>query len=195
MKRAQELISGVAPGRSVRALLAARLDLACTRPDAATARLVATGFANLPDRLACHLLLARAADDLGLPHAERHMARAVQLAIPEGFIKVFLEEGSNITHQARAAAEALNTPAGTRFAVALGSPLPTHRFREPSVILSEREYAVLRYLPSRLTNQDISRECFISVNTVKFHLKSIYTKLGVSTRSDAIDRARLLGLL
>ena len=51
------------------------------------------------------------------------------------------------------------------------------------------------YLPSRLTYDGISRECFMSVNTVKTHVKSIYAKLGVSSRSDAVDRARLQGLL
>jgi ATP/maltotriose-dependent transcriptional regulator MalT len=63
------------------------------------------------------------------------------------------------------------------------------------VTLTEREQAVLRFLPSRLTNQEIGGECFMSVNTVKAHLKAIYNKLGVSSRSDAVERARMLGAL
>ena len=54
---------------------------------------------------------------------------------------------------------------------------------------------MLRYLPSHLTNAEIARECLMSVNTVKAHLKNIYAKLGVSSRAATVERARLLGLL
>jgi len=49
-------------------------------------------------------------------------------------------------------------------------------------------------MPSHLTNAEIARECLMSVNTVKAHLKNIYAKLGVSTRAQTVERARLLGL-
>jgi len=61
--------------------------------------------------------------------------------------------------------------------------------------LSDRELALLRLLPTRLTNSEIGSECFMSVNTVKTHLKSVYSKLGVSSRAEAVDHARQLGLL
>jgi LuxR family transcriptional regulator, maltose regulon positive regulatory protein len=63
------------------------------------------------------------------------------------------------------------------------------------VVRHERELAVVRLLPSRLTNAEIARECLMSVNTVKWHLKSIYGKLGVTSRAATVERARLLGLL
>jgi LuxR family maltose regulon positive regulatory protein len=63
------------------------------------------------------------------------------------------------------------------------------------VILTERELLVLRYLSSHLTNAEIARDCLMSVNTVKAHLKNVYAKLGVSTRAQTVERARLLGLL
>ena len=63
------------------------------------------------------------------------------------------------------------------------------------MILTERELLVLRFLPSHLTNAEIARECTMSVNTVKAHLKNTYAKLGVSTRAETVERARLLGLL
>ena len=192
--RAAELIDGLRPDSPARALLAARLDLACGRPDAATARLAATGFATVRDRITRQLILARAAIDSGQP-GEQLLADAVQLAVSEGFVQAFLDEGPIVTRLARAAAEALNTPAGNDLAVALGAPPPPLPGASPAVILSEREREILRYLPSRLTNQEISGECLVSVNTVKGHLKSIYAKLGVSSRSGAIERARLLGLL
>jgi LuxR family transcriptional regulator, maltose regulon positive regulatory protein len=54
---------------------------------------------------------------------------------------------------------------------------------------------VLRFLPSHLTNAEIARECFMSVNTVKTHLKHVYAKLGASSRAETVERGRLLGLL
>jgi LuxR family maltose regulon positive regulatory protein len=61
--------------------------------------------------------------------------------------------------------------------------------------LTERELDVLRYLPTMLRNQDIAVQMYVSVNTVKAHLRSLYRKLGVTQRREAVDRARELGLL
>jgi LuxR family maltose regulon positive regulatory protein len=61
--------------------------------------------------------------------------------------------------------------------------------------LSERELAVLRLLASDLTQREISSHLYVSFNTVKTHNKSIFQKLGVSTRQEAVRRARELGLL
>ena len=56
--------------------------------------------------------------------------------------------------------------------------------------LTDRERDVVRFLPSRLTLQEIANELYISMNTLKFHLKVIYRKLGVSSRAEAAeDRA------
>ncbi|MCK9893307.1 LuxR family transcriptional regulator [Frankia sp. AgB32] len=61
--------------------------------------------------------------------------------------------------------------------------------------LSDRELAVLSYLPTMLTTAEIAAELYVSVNTVKTHLKSIYRKLDVPRRRDAVHRARELHLL
>jgi LuxR family maltose regulon positive regulatory protein len=61
--------------------------------------------------------------------------------------------------------------------------------------LSPREQAVLRYLPTMMSNQEIASELFVSVNTVKTHLKAIYRKLDVPDRREAVRRARSLELL
>jgi LuxR family transcriptional regulator, maltose regulon positive regulatory protein len=61
--------------------------------------------------------------------------------------------------------------------------------------LSPRERAVLRYLPTMMSNQEIAAELFVSVNTVKTHLKAIYRKLDVPDRRSAVRRARTLELL
>ena len=60
--------------------------------------------------------------------------------------------------------------------------------------LSTRELTVVRYLASRLTNKEIAAELFVSTNTLKTHVKRIYQKLGVSSRTEAVTEARRLGL-
>jgi LuxR family maltose regulon positive regulatory protein len=61
--------------------------------------------------------------------------------------------------------------------------------------LSEAELRVVRYLPSNLRAPDIAAELFVSPNTVRTHLRHIYTKLDTHSRGEAVDRARELGLL
>jgi LuxR family maltose regulon positive regulatory protein len=56
--------------------------------------------------------------------------------------------------------------------------------------LTERERDVLRFLASRLTVREIADELYLSVNTLKFHLKAIYRKLGVNSRAEAAEAAR-----
>jgi LuxR family maltose regulon positive regulatory protein len=61
--------------------------------------------------------------------------------------------------------------------------------------LSERELAVLRLLATELTQREIGEALYVSFNTVKTHVKSIFRKLDVATRLDAVSRARELRLL
>ncbi|MET0711843.1 MAG: LuxR C-terminal-related transcriptional regulator [Jiangellaceae bacterium] len=61
--------------------------------------------------------------------------------------------------------------------------------------LTSRELIVLRDLPSLLSVEQMAEAHVVSANTVKTHLKAIYRKLGVSSRREAVDRARELGLL
>jgi len=61
--------------------------------------------------------------------------------------------------------------------------------------LSAREMRILRYLPTHLSASEIAGELYISLNTAKTHLRHIYTKLGVNSRKEAVERARLLRLL
>jgi LuxR family maltose regulon positive regulatory protein len=67
--------------------------------------------------------------------------------------------------------------------------------RPPGVQLSERELSVLRLLRSGLTEREIGRELYLSFNTVHTHVKAVYRKLGVSSRAEAVARARADGLL
>ena len=61
--------------------------------------------------------------------------------------------------------------------------------------LSDRELTVLRYLSSKLDATEIADSLYISVNTVRSHIKAIYRKLGVNSRVDAVRHGEALGLL
>ncbi|MEL6890446.1 MAG: LuxR C-terminal-related transcriptional regulator [Actinomycetota bacterium] len=61
--------------------------------------------------------------------------------------------------------------------------------------LTDRELAVLRYLPSPMSQREIANELYVSLNTVKTHCKAIYRKLGTGDRKAAVQAARDVGLL
>ncbi len=72
----------------------------------------------------------------------------------------------------------------------LGEPLP--RLVQP---LTGSETRVLRFLPTNLSAPDISAQLYVSVNTVRTHMRHVYEKLGAHSRVEAVERARALGLL
>ena len=79
-----------------------------------------------------------------------------------------------------------------------GGPGPSAGQGSPTALvepLTGREMEVLRLLRTHLSSTDIAEELRISANTARFHIKNIYGKLGVHGRSDAVERARELGLL
>ena len=61
--------------------------------------------------------------------------------------------------------------------------------------LSRRELEVLSLIAEGLSNQEIARRLVISLRTVKWHASNIYGKLGVKNRTQAVARARTLGIL
>ena len=86
-------------------------------------------------------------------------------------------------------AELLDLLAGTNGS---SSRHGSEALRQP---LTESETRVLRYLPTDLSKEEIANELYVSVNTVKTHVKHLYAKLDARTRRQAIARARELGLL
>ena len=80
----------------------------------------------------------------------------------------------------------------------LAGAAPPARRGEPAELaedLTESEIRVLRYLPSNLSAPEIAAEVFLSTSTVKTHMRHIYEKLGAHKRTEAVERARELGLL
>jgi LuxR family maltose regulon positive regulatory protein len=134
------------------------------------------------------LLRARAVDDR--EEAMKLASQAVDLAAGEGLLQTVASEGPEATELAERAAwrapeqwiDRLRRAASER----RGSPRPVELVEQ----LTERERDVLRFLPSRLTVHEIADELSVSVNTLKFHLKIIYRKLGVSSRAEAAEVAR-----
>ncbi len=122
---------------------------------------------------------------------------ALHLAEPEGYVRVFVEEGdalASLLRQARHSRDA--TGYVHRLLGAFGANEPRSTAQRGIVDpLTDRELQVLRLLAGDLAGPDIARELFVSLNTLRTHTKSIYTKLGVGTRREAVRRAAELDLL
>ena len=165
-----------------------------------------TGSAYTPSRCprahralaaAAFLLAAIACDSLGDPDAiERAVGRGFDLT--ETGTTPFPSRqptpglpGHKARH--RAAPTALICEAVDLLAQ-VGRPAPPSelaRHCEPT----QGETRVLRYLPSNLSAREIADELYLSMNTVKTHQRHLYRKLGARTRTQAVERARALGLL
>jgi LuxR family maltose regulon positive regulatory protein len=149
------------------------------------------------------LLQALAHQALGqTPQALFQLTQALQLAEAHGYARLFLDEGPFLVVLLRQAAARQIVPGYVHALLAqfpdtvaqlsvqerTGLPL----LREP---LSEREREVLRLVAAGLSNQETAAQLSITVGSVKKHLSNIYSKLGVSSRTQALARARELDLL
>jgi LuxR family transcriptional regulator, maltose regulon positive regulatory protein len=184
----------------------ARLELARGSHEAAVAaakRAAAAPTLDLGDLLAhveARLTLALAADGAGRRHeALTWLREAIDAARPRGLVWPFVvTESPQLARLLRAHIETTlrRDPFLDRLmARALVAPAPGDEPEPLLEALTQRELAVLAELPSMKSNDEIARDLFVSVNTVKAHLKGLYRKLGVSTRREAVRRARDHGLL
>jgi LuxR family maltose regulon positive regulatory protein len=180
--------------------LAAQLQLAGGDAAAAIAALApaldGSAFAFHPNQVIEALLLdAHARTRLGEREAaERSVERALDLSEGEGLTWIWL-----VVEGARdlLAAHRPHRTAHAAFARALADRLDGGGGapRELAEPLNERELTVLRFLPTNLSAAEIGSELFLSVNTVKTHMRKLYAKLDVHTRAEAVERGRALGLL
>jgi LuxR family maltose regulon positive regulatory protein len=203
LDEARKSLDGIARARARAGEIqnaAAVVSLEDGEPEAALSRLrdVLTGGAPVIHDftiLEAHLLAARAHQLLD-DERERDAAveRALALAERDRLIFPFAMTGS------RDLLDALPRHATAHAALLqelldLLDGAPVRQSSPPAEKLSPTELRVLRYLPTNLTRPDVARELYVSVNTVHTHVRNIYSKLGVGTRSEAVERARRLGLL
>jgi LuxR family maltose regulon positive regulatory protein len=166
------------------------------------------------------ILQAMAQSALGNERAAKTLVRALALGEPEGFRRFYLDEGlrlCELLRQCRAEQEESNDllpslafidslleaiqPAGNEGQLAeepsSGQASPTTVRLEDGlpVSLSAREMEVLALIAQGKSNQEISAELYLALNTVKRHAYNIYTKLEVKKRTQAVSRARQLGLI
>jgi LuxR family maltose regulon positive regulatory protein len=122
---------------------------------------------------------------------------AIAIAAPEGYVRVFLDEGPPMVRLLRAAQRRSTAPAYLEYLLRPATSASQQRPAPQGLVepLSERELDVLRLLRSDLDGPGIANELVVSLNTVRTHTKNIYAKLGVNSRRAAVRRAGELGLL
>jgi LuxR family maltose regulon positive regulatory protein len=142
------------------------------------------------------------------------LEQALILAEPGGFIRTFVDEGApmaRLLYKAVTRGIAGRGIAGhgpvARYARRLLAAFPVTEpeqtdSRKPQASssgliepLSDRELEILALIAEGLTNPEIASRLFLALNTVKGHTRNIYGKLGVHNRTQAVARARALGLL
>jgi LuxR family maltose regulon positive regulatory protein len=144
------------------------------------------------------------------PASQADLVRALELAEPEGCIAVFVEQGPPVAEALAALVEQNNLgsvqPDYVRRILAASSSLerpdktgsgappaslPAEMELEPLIEpLTDREMEVLHLMAQGLKYREIAAELFISLNTVRSHVKAIYGKLNVNNRTHAIAAAR-----
>jgi LuxR family maltose regulon positive regulatory protein len=163
-------------------------------------RVMASERLPLPVAVAAAARTAAAAEaegDRGL--AQRHVEHALDLAEPEGVrlpLAAAMVELDPVLRRLLRFGTSHRSLIGEVMELARSGTAPSAADVAPlDDALSDRELAVLRYLPTLLSSTEIAGELFVSVNTVKSHLKGVYRKLGVGNRREAVERARDLGLI
>ena len=148
------------------------------------------------------ILQALALDAQGnLDQALSSLARALELAEPQGFVRIFLDKGAPII---RLLKEAARRDIAAEYVIKLLNLIDTDTRPDgpnhsPSSLLvdplSDRELEVLHLMAQDLSYKEIADQIMVSLNTVRTHVKNIYSKLMVHKRSQAVAKARELNLL
>ncbi|HUK72130.1 MAG TPA: LuxR C-terminal-related transcriptional regulator [Streptosporangiaceae bacterium] len=152
------------------------------------------------DQVSALLVCAIAHRRLKAPQrAVAMLEQALLLAEPEGICRVFVDGGAAVRSVLTVLVPPTSRSAGFagKILQRLDAQIPAGSSTPDgdALPLSDSELAVLRFLPSHLTNEEIGEALFLSVNTVKTHLRSAYRKLGVRSRREAIALARNRGLV
>jgi LuxR family maltose regulon positive regulatory protein len=139
-----------------------------------------------------------------LPHARAAMERALALAEPEGYVRLFVDEGEAMRSLIEKLSRDQDHPLGGYADKLLDAfvqivPVPQSKVNNQKSAmvepLSERELDVLKLLRSELSGPEIAQQLIVSLNTLRTHTKNIFNKLGVNNRRAAVRRAEELDLL
>jgi LuxR family transcriptional regulator, maltose regulon positive regulatory protein len=133
------------------------------------------------------------------PAALAALEHALTLAEPDGYVRIFVDEGPRMAELLDAAVKCGIVVGFVRALLPRFGAAEQRARSEQSFIkvepLSERELDVLRLLASDLDGRDIARELTVSLSTMRTHTGSIFNKLGMSSRCAAVRRAEELRLL
>jgi len=190
-------------------LMQARLLVAMGHPFEALALVEPQRQQAEDKRLPQRLLLVKAVQAMVLfAQAEKDRAmqvltEALAMAEPEGHIRIFLDEGAPMARLLSAAAAQGIRPGYVNKLLAAFEAEP--KGVQPVIaipgasslveLLSPRELEVLGLIAQGLSNQEIGKRLFLALDTVKGHNRRIFEKLQVQRRTEAIARARELGLI
>jgi LuxR family maltose regulon positive regulatory protein len=185
-----------------RSLLLAKIALAAGDHHAGEEHLRAAGLGDLTPRQALvrQVLLAAAAIERGDPAAAGTLGRALHTARSQGFLNTVITAAPQVTsYMVEHAVQLRSDPfieqlVAAALDVRATQPGPAPPRRVLAEPLTAAEQRILTLLPTS-TYPQIAGALFISRNTVKTHLRSIYQKLGVASRSEALERAVDLRLL
>jgi LuxR family transcriptional regulator, maltose regulon positive regulatory protein len=125
------------------------------------------------------------------------LERTLFLAEPEGYVRIFVNEGPPMTRLLQEATSRRAAPDSARRLLAAFPPAGPGSTGPSAAkeLLSDREVEVLRHIATGLTNREIADRLYLSLYTVKAHARSIYDKLDAHSRTQAVARARELGIL
>ncbi len=125
------------------------------------------------------------------------LGAALALAEPHGCIRLFVDEGLPMKQLLQDVAAGGMAPEYTRHLLAAFAQGGARRAPQPNAAeaLSERELEVLNHIAAGRTDREIAARLYLSLHTVKVHARNIYGKLSVKNRTQAVARARELGLL
>jgi LuxR family transcriptional regulator, maltose regulon positive regulatory protein len=126
-------------------------------------------------------------------HALQPLERALALAAPGRFVRSFIEHGAPMEELLRRAAPISATPDYVQRLLAVSRA--QHTPEPPLVRLTDRERQIMRLLATGLSNRELADHLVISEGTLKRHLSNLYLKLAVSSRTQAVARARDLHLI
>ncbi len=119
-----------------------------------------------------------------------YLQQAVIFAEQENYVRIFIDEGK-VMAQLLAKLQKQQPSNYTQMLLGqFGGGTPKSKFIEQ--LLSKKEQKTLQLLQLGLSNSEIAERSFVSVNTVKTHLKNIYSKLAVDNRIQAVEKAREL---